>query len=277
MRAGQKTAGGKMRYLFLFLVFAVISLSLATLHPKESEWEMAGKIPLILPLSKIQPMMSNISRPLVSRDFWISARGAKRLPLLLSQIKSGRVKKNLRAVKDNKGASPLHYAVRYGSSPDVLPLLLEAGADPLAGDNEGASPLHYVSLGKDQVCQFAQELIKHYEDVNLKDTSRGAAPLIWAAYNKAPLCLLKLLLEKGADPNSRTAKSLTPLMAASIFNPKAGYQKDDPYINPKAISLLLASKADISLKNTEGKTALDYMAASHAFRKTPLFKRLSSE
>ncbi|KAJ1473746.1 ankyrin repeat-containing domain protein, partial [Baffinella frigidus] len=45
--------------------------------------------------------------------------------------------------KDNRGATPLHFAAHAGSETSSI-VLLEHGADASASDNTGMTPLHYA-------------------------------------------------------------------------------------------------------------------------------------
>ncbi|MBC6415022.1 MAG: hypothetical protein GDA46_01330 [Bdellovibrionales bacterium] len=59
-------------------------------------------------------------------------------------------------------------------------------------------------------------------------------------------------------------------MAASTRNTR----KNISFIDEKTIQLLLDYKANINIKNLEGKTALDFMKDNSDFRETELFKKL---
>ncbi|NCG57103.1 MAG: hypothetical protein GWP35_09400 [Proteobacteria bacterium] len=69
-------------------------------------------------------------------------------------------------------------AALNSSTPEIVPLLLEKGAE-----------------------------------VNARDTD-GFTPLMWAARSSTPE-IVQLLLEKGADVNARTTGGFTPLMVAA--------------------------------------------------------------
>ncbi len=118
-----------------------------------------------------------------------------------------------------------------------------AHVDPnMAIDQEGNTPFMFMIVSENK--NGVEKLLK-YADPNLKN-SRGWSPLICALkYPTEDLAIIKALLEAGADPNVQTIRSkTTPLMLAADSN------------NTEAIQLLLAYKADLSLKDKDGDTAL---------------------
>ena len=88
-------------------------------------------------------------------------------------------------------------------------------------------------------------LVEHGADVNVVD-NYGNSPLIDAAADKfSPSG--RLLLAHGANPNVRHSLSCkTPLMEAA----QSG--------NTALVQALLEKKADLTLKDAQGKTALDF-------------------
>ena len=98
---------------------------------------------------------------------------------------------------------------------------------------------------------LAEALISKGADVNKKD--RKGFPPLWTALtkNKVNMQLIKLLIDKGTDPNYQAAKSGgTTLMAVAAFG----------FVD--IARLLLAAGADISIKDRAGRTALDYARQS---------------
>jgi ankyrin repeat protein len=80
---------------------------------------------------------------------------------------------------------------------------------------------------------------------NQKDSGFGRTPLHWAARG-VHLDMLKLLLDKGADPNLRDNSKITPLHSVSA----RGHRE--------AAELLLGSGADVNAVDEFGKTPLAY-------------------
>lgn len=89
------------------------------------------------------------------------------------------------------------------------------------------------------------------ESVNTID-KWGWTPLMWAVYY-GNFPVTKWLLDNGADPNIKTRETYgnyLPGTTALIL--AAAYGRDD------AVKALLAKKADRSIVDRTGKTALDY-------------------
>ncbi|HAD57748.1 MAG TPA: hypothetical protein DCG12_00695 [Planctomycetaceae bacterium] len=86
----------------------------------------------------------------------------------------------------------------------------------------------------------------------------GNGPLHEIAYSGNAACL-DLLLEKGADINGRNRKNETPLMIAVMRS-----RRRNGNLSDKNIALarqLIERKADLSLTNADGSSALDYAKA----------------
>lgn len=83
----------------------------------------------------------------------------------------------------------------------------------------------------------------------------GWTPLIVACYNQKPN-IVKMLLDRGADPNTSGAKGTTPLMYAKTKLLRARN------MNPEILSMLLGAGADLSRHDGFGKTVLEYVAES---------------
>ena len=131
-------------------------------------------------------------------------------------------------VQNDAGSTPLIEAV-YNNHIETVKLLLEKGADPNARKKDGATALGFAkqyppivellkskgatiesnqgldialldTAGKGDLAK-AKELVEKGAYVNYHD-KEGRAPIIEAAYN-GRVEVVKFLLEKGADPNSR--------------------------------------------------------------------------
>ena len=169
----------------------------------------------------------------------------------------------------------LHLLVKHGKDPKMIDILISAGVDYTATDNiiGKGTALHYAVIREKGDYEWTKELLKYNHNINIRGETVNASPLMWASYNRSPINVIKLLLEKGANSNFKSQKGTTPLIAASIPNKI----KNISFIDPQVIQLLLAYKADITIKDLKGKTALDYMRENEEFTKTELFKKLSAQ
>jgi len=89
----------------------------------------------------------------------------------------------------------------------------------------------------------ANYLIEHVKDINSKS---GYGTPLMAATVKKNRYLVKLLLEKNANPNLTDQNNSTALHFSVIFNQQ------------EIIELLMKYKANPNIKDNRGNTALDY-------------------
>ena len=120
-----------------------------------------------------------------------------------------------RAIVNIAGAtieSPLHAAV-FRPDGDMVELLLENGADINAqydGD-DGCTPLWCACLWEQE--EMVRLLLRHGADLRIRDNTAGWSPLD-NAIGQGNVAIVSILLEAGADPNSRGLSSDTPLITA---------------------------------------------------------------
>jgi ankyrin repeat protein len=110
------------------------------------------------------------------------------------------------------GATPLMYAALYGNS-DSVRQLLQTGADPNLKNGAGATALMWAvnDLEKTQL------LVEAGADVNARSDD-GQTPLLIAAGYFGSSPVVKLLLDRGANPSVRTPGpngDMTPLSQAA--------------------------------------------------------------
>jgi ankyrin repeat protein len=108
----------------------------------------------------------------------------------------------------------------YEIAPEITNLLLENGADPNAQNAELETPLHYVCYVE------ADPADQEFIDIEIQ--------------------ILKNLIAGGANVNIANTRKETPLFQAVIAN-----RKD-------CIEILINAGADITVKDDQGKTPLDY-------------------
>ena len=194
---------------------------------------------------------------------------------------------------DGNGIRPLLMAV-INNNLDVARYLLAQGADVNAGDFWGRTPLwaavEYRNLdmnnndqdsptdnGVDRapILAFIRTLIDAGANVNartrelppsrrwlysLNDVSwvdfTGQTPFLRAALS-ADTATMRLLVEKGADPNLPTLAGTTPLMAAAGVNwVVAQTYTESVKARLDAVALCLELGADVNAANSMGLTAL---------------------
>lgn len=150
-------------------------------------------------------------------------------------------------------ATVLMSAAQYNSNPEVISVLLKAGAEVNARTpRDGRTPLMFAA--KNNNPEVISVLLAAGADVNAKEGEGfkysggdGETPLIVAVeYNENPE-VISLLIRAGADVNARTEWEETPLIVAAKNNE-----------NPEVISVLLKAGADVNAINTHGEIALDY-------------------
>lgn len=113
------------------------------------------------------------------------------------------------------------YEVAQISSPEKIKLLLDHGANPKIATSQGSTPLHAStntlindSTSHDNAAEIALLLIQKGADVNAQDNNYGNSAL-HIAVNKGNLAVVKLLLERGANPELPNKRDLTPLALAN--------------------------------------------------------------
>jgi ankyrin repeat protein len=115
-------------------------------------------------------------------------------------------------VGDERGATPLMYAAVAGSL-DAMRYLIEKGADVNAHNNLGATALIWSATDLAKV----RLLVEHGADVNAA-TGRGRTALLVAAMSDNSAPIVRLLLEKGANPKATDRFKTTTLRGAAFGN-----------------------------------------------------------
>jgi uncharacterized protein len=185
------------------------------------------------------------------------------------------------------GVSPLIEAIANNHI-DTARLLLEHGADPNAVDWWGRTPLWTAvdlrdlevnktddnGVDRSAALQLIQALLAANANVNartkevpplrrwlmpISDLSwvdfTGQTPFLRAALS-ADLTVMRLLLDKGADPNIATFAGTTPLMAAAGVNWVGGQTYSESKQFLEAVQLCLEKGADVNAVNSMGITAV---------------------
>lgn len=163
--------------------------------------------------------------------------------------------KTIRFPKTSGGFTALHFAAQQGDM-DSARILLDAGADINAPHQEhGSALIIALASGHEELSRF---LIEQGADVNVKD-AWGITPLHYALHKGVLILnnykpsetdrfgwerrnmpgLVKLLLDKGADPNARIEYSYAyhsnPFIARAV--------EDPPQVDPVGATPLLLAAA----------------------------------
>ena len=157
--------------------------------------------------------------------------------------------------RNNYGQTPLHHAAGRTGNPEVLEALLEAllegGADANARAEDYSTPLHHAAgqTGKPGVLEA---LLTAKADVNAKDR-KGLTPLSHAVLNcsgEPDVGLVKMLIKHGADVNTKDRDGETPLHFSTICDLPAG----------AVTRWLIYANADPNARDHRGKTPLHHAA-----------------
>jgi len=138
-----------------------------------------------------------------------------------------------------RSVTPLHKAVEF---PELIDLLVDAGADVHAADAFGRTPLHWAARANQPMS--VQRMISLGADVNAIDCDRET-PLHHAVRGRH-IRTAAILLDHGADVNARGLYGMTPLHIA------ADHGHDD------LCRLLIGRGATAYLADEFGRTARDH-------------------
>jgi uncharacterized protein len=132
------------------------------------------------------------------------------------------------------GMTALHWAVQRRDL-EMTNLLLNAGADFKIANRTGAKPLYLAAVNGDAAVMA--RLLDAGEDANAVLTAEGETVLMLTSYTGNPAAV-KLLLDRGAEPNAQQLRGQTALMWAAAEG------------HAEVVKLLLDRGADAGLSST---------------------------
>lgn len=132
--------------------------------------------------------------------------------------------------------------IAYGEHPEIRQVLAAAGIELKDLASKGSTPL--TTFPSVSNAALVQELL----DIGVNPNPRGRFPIVAAAAFQGHGESVRLLIERGANPNAKSQQDVTPLMMA------AAATRPDPAI----VRLLIEKGADPSARDKAGRTALDW-------------------
>lgn len=141
---------------------------------------------------------------------------------------------------DGLDSGALMYAAIY-SDLDTMRLLLDKGADPNHADQSGSTALMWSIPDEDKV----RLLVARGANVNAVSSLTGRTALLIAAGRPGAARIVKLLLDRGADPLARDKSGVTTVMRAA-FNG-----------DPESMKMLIARGVDVNVRVDYGTALTD--------------------
>lgn len=152
---------------------------------------------------------------------------------------------------DRRNRTPLDWAA-CRCHPQVINVLVKAGADVNRTDKNGWTPLLLASESIEDACESAIiALIQAKADVNCQVKRRGWTPLHYAVC-KGLTRATDALIKAGSDVNRAANNGATPLHVAAWWG------------NAEAIAALVSAGAKVNQRDKDGGTPLHAVAVSLA-------------
>jgi ankyrin repeat protein len=222
----------------------------------------------------------------------------KARPEMVEILLSSGADVNLNDFKSADGISPLMLAVMFATAPEtpsmtperrreaveICDMLIEHSADVNYMEFGGMTALSWAISGFDSESSeiVAGKLLDSGADVNPVTPPGKPSPLMWAVMNAYIMEweagedrteAIKLMLDAGADPNSK-AHGNTPLhLVASAEREILGGGVNDTLpsgylsrISPRIAEMLIDAGADKNAKNDKDKTPLDVALENRNFK-----------
>jgi ankyrin repeat protein len=153
--------------------------------------------------------------------------------------------------------TPLHLAAYYNEL-KVAQVLVEHKADVDSQDNKGKTPLHLLleDTGRDDddIVDLARLLLEHTTDVNIRTTEEWT--LLHSAAFRGRLEIVRMLLDRGANPNAENKWNATPLHLVS----RGKYNSQERGVG--IARLLLERGVDVNASSKSLVTPLHWVASN---------------
>ena len=148
-----------------------------------------------------------------------------------------------------RNATPLHWAAAESGDPEVVRVLVEAGASLEAVSSDGRTPLHFAARSNGSL-EVLRALLRYEPDVYARNPE-GRTPLHLAAlWNDNPDVVEELA--SVTDVNVRARVGETPLHSATRSR---GFPAV-PSANPDVVAVLLRRGADLAAEADGGATPM---------------------
>jgi len=163
--------------------------------------------------------------------------------------------------KSKQDQTALHIAASTTGSIETIRLLVSSGADPKAIGAGGRNGLLVAATANDldMVRYFLDQGI-NVNSVNRTDISGHTALMGASAQNNT--AMVRLLLQKGADPNLAATDAGAVKNGPLAFKGRTALMMAVPYGSPEMIRLLLDAHANVNAADVAGMTPLMFAVAS---------------
>ena len=182
----------------------------------------------------------------------LSAIGDDRLNYYFESLSKNKIDAQIAAggninAKGPYGESVLMYAVTHNDDPEIIEYLIRKGANVYAKDDFGINLLQYAARTKNENSLEIAKIFIKYGISPAEEDHYGDNALSDACGISKNLDMIKILVENGADVNSKNKLGKTALFEA-VF----GYSESIPEI----IEYLVDKGADVNVKDNSGNTLL---------------------